>query len=285
VIESPEELAVSRVAGADQLRAFVEGARRNLDDDPWIELSLPLFVRRSTLQENLEALLALRPADERASPEARQFEAVQRAQLQAGAGRNERALAVLGGASPGPSAASAEYRKLLREASAQHALSELQAGRPDKALVLARAEVASRDATLESLVRAGSVLQLLGDWPTVDRAHESLRLRWPAKPEGWLWTGEALVVRARFEEAIPYLRRAAVLDRFQGHAALIAGLLGRALLMTGAIEEGRNELRRSVALWSKQPEVERLLAASPETLLELRRQLELRAATAAHERR
>jgi spermidine synthase len=265
---SPEELANLMVAGPDALARYVAGARRNRDDDPWIEYSLPLFVHKDTRAANLEALLALRDPAEARSPAGVAFASTQWSYLSSTAGR---ALTVLkDGLSAGQSILG-EQRLAVRAASADLAMQLWRAGSGYKAVALAKAEMQHPDASIESLLSAEEALHSDGDWPAVEAITDRLKTAWPGRCEGYLWAGDALVRQARFEEAIPNLERAKALDPFAGYLVSLSRALGRAYVMTGRLDQGRTVLSELLARDPNQKDLLPLLSATPAGLAEMRR--------------
>jgi len=270
-IFSPEELATLVVAGPDALARFVAGARRNRDDDPWIEFSLPLYVHRDTRGENLEALLALRDSAEAVSPRSVAFAATQRNYLAPSAGQGLEILrtGLVDGESP-----LVEHRMAVRESAGELALQLWRAGNGCKARVLAQAEAVHPQATIESLLSAEEVLHAEADWIAVAQVTARLKAGWPDRAEGFLWAGDALARQARFEEAIPDLERAAALDSFGGFSLSLLRALGRAYMLTGREELGRAVLTNLLARDPSQKDMATLLKASPENLAVMRQDLE-----------
>jgi spermidine synthase len=268
---SPEEVANLMVAGPDALARFAAGARRNRDDDPWIEFSLPLFVHKDTRAQNLEALLALRDPSEAKLPESIALESSQWSYLSSSPGRALENLkfGVVDGSSP-----TREHQMAIRESNASLAMSLWRGGNGCKALALARREAAHPDATVESLLRVEELLHNENDWPWVDRATARLKSEWPDRCEGYLWAGDALVRQARFEEAVPDLERAAALDYFRSYAVSLARALGRAYMMSGRAEKGRAVIRDLLARDPAQTDMQALLAATPAQLADMRKDAE-----------
>lgn len=256
-IDSPEELDAQMVAGPEALARFVAGARRNLDDDPWIEYSLPLFVYQDTRQQNLEALLALREPAAAASPLGRAFEAAQRSYLPMDSGV---ALEGLRASLVDDRSPSLEHALRTREVSVQRAWDHLQAREHDKARALALQEQSHPDATVETLVSAQGVLRALGEHQAVDAINTRMQQQWPERPEGYLWTGDALFERGLYAQAIPHLQRGIAADHLRGFAINALSLLGRAYANTGQLAEGRRFARQSLALDGNQPVLKALLA-------------------------
>ena len=278
LVESPEALMASRLAGPEELRRLVGSVRRIRDDDPWIELSLPQYTHRSPLAENIEALLALRPSGERERPLERAFDAVQRSYLLTLQGRNDLAVALLRSSLVDGRSPLLEHSVRLREASALLAKDEALAGHREAAEALAQAELRHPDATVDGLATLREAFVALQDSPSLDALAERLHREWPDRPEGWLFEGADLVEEGRFEEALPLLERASAIEICPGYRPYSLAYLGRALLMTDRIEPGRDALRRSLALLPAQPQIELLLRASPETLAEVRRSFQKPAA-------
>jgi spermidine synthase len=271
-LESPESVHVTRVAGPAELRAFVGNARRNGDDDPWIELSLTRYLYRGPLVEMLDSLLALRPSAERPQPRVRAFEALQRTY---GTGmRNDDAVRLLVDTLDGGRSPLLEHAMRLRELSAGMALDLARAGRREDALALAKTEIAHADATIESLLTAREALDVLRVEAGIDAVDDRIIGQWPDRPEGNYFSGQKLIRRARFAEAIPRLERAAGMPGYPGYEPLALGALGTALLMNGDIERGRITLRRALELNPRQTDLRKLLVASPETLTAVRRSFE-----------
>jgi spermidine synthase len=278
-LESPEAVHVTRVAGPEELRRFVGEARRNRDDDPWIELSLTRYLYRGPLVEMLDSLLALRPAAERQQPRVRAFEALQRTY---GTGmRNEDAVHLLADTLVEGRSPLLEHAMRLRELSAGMALDLARAGRRDDAFALARNEIEHADATIESLLTAREAMDALGMEASIDAVDQRLIGQWPQRPEGHYYAGQKYIRRARFAEAIPHLERAAATPGYPGYEPLALGALGMARLMDGDIDEGRSSLRRALDLNPRQTDLRKLLAASPETLAAVRRSFESEAAAPA----
>lgn len=271
-LESPEAVHVTRVAGPDELRRFVGDARRNRDDDPWIELSLTRYLYRGPLVEMLDSLLALRPSAERQQPHVRAFEALQRTY---GTGmRNEDAVRLLVDTLDGGRSPLLEHAMRLRELSAGMALDLAGAGRREDAFALARSEIAHADATIESLLTAREALDVLHVEAGIDAVDGRIIGQWPERPEGPYYSGQKFIRRARFAQAIPHLERAAATRGYPGYEPLALGALGTALLMNGDIERGRTNLRRALELNPRQTDLRKLLVASPETLAAVRRSFE-----------
>jgi spermidine synthase len=264
---SPEDLANLMIAGPDALARFATGARRNRDDDPWIEFSLPLFVYKDTRAANLEALLALRDPDEAKLPESAALAAVQWNYVSSSPGRalENLKLGLVDGESP-----TREHRMAIREASASLAMSLWRGGNGCKALALARREAGNPDATVDSLLRVEELLHNENDWPWVDRVTTRLKSEWPDRCEGYLWAGDALVRQARFDEAVPDLERASALDYFRGYAVSLSRALGRAYMMSGRIEKGRAVIRQLLARDPGQSDMRALLTATPAQLADMR---------------
>jgi spermidine synthase len=265
---SPEELNNIMIAGPDALARFVAGARRNHDDDPWIEFSLPLYVHKDTRADNLEALLALRDPHEARSPLGVAFAATQWSYLAPTAGR---ALTTLQGGLQQGQALLGEQRLAVREASAGLAMQLWRAGNGCKAVALARTEAERPEASIDSLLSAEEVFHNDGDWAAVAAITERLKREWPDRPEGFIWAGDALLRQARFEEAARELERAAALDPFGGHAVPLRRALGRAYLMSGHITKGRALLTELLARDSSQKEMAALISQTPEQLAGMRR--------------
>jgi spermidine synthase len=277
---SPEELANIMIAGPDALARYVAGARRNRDDDPWIEFSLPLYVHKDTRGDNLEALLRLRDATEVESPLGIALASTLWSYLVPMAGE---ALTTLRAGLHDGAMVLGEQRMAVREASAELAMQLWRAGSGWKAVLLARTEAQNPDATIESLLIAEEVLHDEGDWPAVAAVTTRLQRQWPNRPEGYLWAGDALVRQARFDEAVPVLERAAALDPFRGYAISLMRALGRAYLMTGQIEKGRVVLTDLLARDPSQQDMRPLLSATPAQLSENRREAERQQAQRARE--
>jgi tetratricopeptide (TPR) repeat protein len=272
---SPEELANIMVAGPDALARYVSGARRNRDDDPWIEYSLPLFVHKDTRADNLEALLALRDPALARSPAGVAFASTQWSYLSPTAGR---ALTVLEDGLAGGQSVLGEQRMAVRSSSAELALQLWRAGSGCKAVALAKAEMRHPDASIDSLLAAEETLHSDGDWPAVEALTDRLKKDWPNRCEGFLWAGDALVRQARFEEAIPDLERAKALDPFAGYLVSLSRALGRAYMMTGRFEQGRAVLSDLLARDPSQKDMLALLSATPAELTEMRRSEEVQQA-------
>jgi spermidine synthase len=270
-IFSPEDLDNLMVAGPDALAGFVKGARRNRDDDPWIEFSLPLFVHKETSVDNTETVLGLREAEEGKQPGFIALKSAQWNYLSSSPGRGLENLRVglVDGKSP-----TREHQMAVRETSANLALALWRGGNGCKALTLARTEAVHPDATSESLIHAEELLHNENDWPSVDGVNARLMSEWPDRCEGYLWAGDALVRRARFDEAIPLLERAAALDRFRGYAVNVGRALGRAYLMVGRIEQGRAVIRDLLARDPAQTDMKSLLADTPAQLVNMRKEAE-----------
>jgi spermidine synthase len=268
---SPEELANIMVAGPDALARYVAGARRNRDDDPWIEFSLPLFVHKDTRGDNLETLLALRDPAQAQSPLGVALASTLWSYLTPTAGR---ALAVLHDGLHDGQAVLAEQRMAIRESSAELALQLWRAGSGCKSLALARAEAENPDATIESLLSAEEVFHNDGDWAAVTQVTDRLKKQWSDRPEGYLWAGDALVRQARFDEAVPELERAAALDPFRGYAVSLLRGLSRAYLMTGQSEKGRAALAELLTRDASQTDMASMLSATPAQLSDMRREAE-----------
>lgn len=264
---SPEELNNIMIAGPDALARFVAGARRNHDDDPWIEFSLPLWVHKDTRADNLRALLALRDPEQARSPLGVAFAATQWSYLAPTAGR---ALTTLQEGLADGRALLGEQRMAIREASADLAMQLWRAGSGCRAVALARTEADRPDASIESLLTAEEVFHNDGDWTAVAAITERLKRQWPTRPEGFIWAGDALLRQARFEEAAHELERAAPLDPFGGNAVPLRRALGRAYLMIGQITKGRALVADLLARDSSQKEMASLLASTPEQLAALR---------------
>jgi spermidine synthase len=270
-LSSPEELNNIMIAGPDALARFVAGARRNHDDDPWIEFSLPLYVHKDTRADNLRTLLALREPEETRSPFGVAFAATQWSYLEPTAGR---ALSTLReGLQEGRSVLS-EQRLAIREASAELAMQLWRAGSGCKAVALARTEAESPDASIESLLAAEEVFHSDGDWAAVVAITDRLKRQWPNRPEGYIWAGDALLRQARFEEAAHELEHASLLDPFGGNAVPLLRALGRAYLMTGRIAKGRALVADLLARDSSQKEMASLMSNTPAQLADIRRDYE-----------
>jgi spermidine synthase len=255
-IGSPEELDAQVVAGPEALARFVAGARRNLDDDPWIEYSLPLLVYKDTRLQNLEALLALRDPAAAAAPLGRAFEAAQRSYI---GGNTRLALEQLRATLTGGKSPSLEHALRLREISVQRAWEHQRYNDQNQARTLALEESVHPDATLETLVSAQEVLRKVGERAAVDAVNDRMKRQWPDRPEGYLWTGDALFFREQYAEAIPELERGIAADHLRGFAINALALLGRAYAMTGRMEEGRRFARQSLALDDNQPILKQLV--------------------------
>lgn len=270
-LSSPEELANLMIAGPDALARYVAGARRNRDDDPWIELSLPLYVHKDTRGANLETLLALRDEDEAKSPLGVAFADTQRSYL---AGAPGRALARLREGLYDGQAVLTEQAMAMREASAELAMQLWRAGAGCKAVALARAEADNPGANIESLALAEEVFHSDGDWAAVKTVTARMMREWPDRPEGYLWAGDALVRQARFEDAVPFLERATVLDPFGGYAISSLRALGRAYVMSGQIDKGRAAVADLLARDASQKDMASLLSATAAEIAGMRREYE-----------
>jgi len=270
-IFSPEDLDNLMVAGPDALAGFVKDARRNRDDDPWIEFSLPLFVHKETSVDNTGTVLGFREAEEAKQPGFIALKSAQWSYLSSSPGRGLENLraGLVDGKSP-----TREHQMAIRETSANLALSLWRGGNGCKALTLARTETLHPNATAESLLHAEEILYNENDWPSVDSVNARLMSEWPDRCEGYLWAGDALVRRARFDEAVPPLERAAALDPFRGSAVNVGRALGRAYLMVGRIEEGRTVIRDLLVRDSAQTDMKGLLAATPAQLVNMRKEAE-----------
>lgn len=277
LLESPEALLASRVAGPEELRRFVGDVRRIRDDDPWIELTLPQYTHASPLAANIEALIALRPEDEK-DDVTRAFDAVQRSYLLTLSGRDDLAVALLRSTLVAGRSPLLEHSVALRDACARLARDLAKTGRRAEAAGLARAELRDEDATVESLTTLRDAFLELSDTESLEALADRLARQWPDRPEGDLFRGVDLVEDARFAEAVPPLQRAAAIEKCPGYRPYSLSYLGRALLMTGQIEAGREALRRSLLQLPNQPEIAKLLRASPEVLAEVRRSFEARPA-------
>jgi spermidine synthase len=268
---SPEELANIMIAGPDALARFVAGARRNHDDDPWIEFSLPLYVHKDTRADNLAALLALREPNEARSPFGVALAATQWSYLEPTAGR---ALVRLREGLQDGRAVLGEQRLAVREASAELAMQLWRAGSGCKAVALAHSEADSPDASIESLLSTEEVFHSDGDWTAVAAITDRMKRQWPRRPEGYLWAGDALLRQARFAEATSELERALTLDPFGGYIMSSLRALSRAYLMTGQITKGRALLADMLARDGSQRDMVPLLSAAPEQLANMRRDSE-----------
>jgi predicted membrane-bound spermidine synthase len=262
LIDSPEILAVSRVAGPDDLRRLTRGARRIRDDDPWIELTLPRFLYRNPLAQNILDLMSLR-SEQAARPElVSPFEAVQRAHLFSKAGRYDLALKLLEAALDHGRPLFLEHGVALREASANLAILLLAQGRREEAVERARREALHPEATVDSLSRAWEVALQADEAAILDAIEGRLRERWPDRPEGHLYTAHRLIAQDRFPEALAEALRAARMADYPGYVPKALGLAGRARI-------GMLDGAGGLAL------VEQALALNPhqDDLLELRRTL------------
>src|SRR5262249_30731991 len=164
---------------------------------------------------------------------------------------------------------SLEHAARLREVSALFARELLRAGSAELALARAALELEHQDATATSLLTVGDLFRRARSWEQLERTAARLVAAFPARPEGFIMAADALSARWRFAEALPHLERARAADRYHGFEWVTAAMLGRAQLMTGDLENGRNNLRRSLALRPNQPQLEALLAASPDELRQI----------------
>jgi spermidine synthase len=261
-IESPEALAVSRVAGPHELRRYVGSARRHHDDDPWIELSLARYLYNAPLPAIVSSLLKLRPPEQARLPMVRAFDALQRSHTARLWQAGELAVKVLRETLVDGRSPLLEHALELREASARLARAMYGAGRTAEALALARAEAVEQDATPASLLDCREVLWGAKQYALLDALDARLVAQWPDRPEGHYATGQDLFERGRIGEAIVSLERVAAMDAYPGYQPPALALLGRAYLQSGDLEKGRAALRRSIELQPEQPIVRGLLAAA-----------------------
>lgn len=264
-IESPEALAVSRVAGPEELARFARGARLVRDDDPWIELSLPRFLYQFPLDRNILDLLQLRsgpsPTPELVAP----FEAVMRAHLLASSRRYDLAVAALEATLVAGRSPLLEHGIVLREASANEAEQLLKLGRRSDAVARVRQEALHADATVESLVEAWEVASQ-ADEPALEASIEGrLRERWPDRPEGYYYAAYRLLAEDRFQDVFALATRAAQMTDYPGYAPMALGLAGRARFALGDRAGGLALVDQALALKPDQPdlvELKRAVAAA-----------------------
>jgi hypothetical protein len=264
-VESPEVLAVSRVAGPEELERYARGARLVRDDDPWIELSLPRFLYQFPLDRNIVDLLRLRsgpsPTPELVAP----FEAVLRAHLLVSGQRYDLAVAALEATLVGGRSPFLEHSVVLREASAKQAEQLLKLGHRPEAIALARQEALHADATVESLVESWQVASQ-ADEPALQASIEDrLRQSWPDRPEGYYYSAYRLVAEDRFEDVLANAMRAAQMSDYPGYVPMALGLAGRARIGLGDRAGGGALVEQALRLKPDQPdliELRRALAAA-----------------------
>jgi spermidine synthase len=261
LVESPEVLAVSRVAGPEDIKRYAQGARLVRDDDPWIELTLPRYLYRSPLDRNILDLLALRseagPVPELVAP----FDVVQRAYLLSDAHQYAIAVKALEATLVGGRSPFLEHSVALREASANLAGQLLRDGDRPAALERLRVESAHPEATLDSLVRSWEVALEADERATLETIEGRLRERWPARPEGYLYAAHRLVSEDRFEEALAHAMRAAQMTEYPGYVPKALGLAGRARIGLGDGAGGLALVQQSLALNPDQQDLQELRRA------------------------
>jgi spermidine synthase len=248
LIESPEVLAVSRVAGPDDLRRYAGGARLVRDDDPWIELTLPRYLYRYPLDGNIGDLMRLRtekaPDPELVAP----FDAVQRAHLLTSSGENALAVKALESTLVLGRSPFLEHSALLRLASASLVGGLARQGQRPAAVERLRAEAAHPEATLDSLVRSWEMAMEIGERQVPEGIEGRLRERWPDRPEGHYLAAYRLIEEDRFDEVFTHAMRAAQMTDYPGYVPKALGLAGRARVGLGDVAGGLVLVQQALAL-------------------------------------
>jgi spermidine synthase len=259
VIESPEVLAVSRVAGPEDLKRYAAGARLVRDDDPWIELTLPKYLYRSPLDQNILDLMSLR-SEPAASPHlVAPFEAVQRAHLLATTHhRYDMAVQLLEATLESGRSPFLEHSVMLREASASLAAELLRQGRRAEAIERARAEALHPDATMDSLFSAWQVATGAEQRDVAEGIEARMREQWPDRPEGRVYAAHRLVGEDRYPEALAYALQAARMEAYPGFVPQALGLAGRARIGMGDARGGLLLVQQALALNPEQDDLQRL---------------------------
>ncbi len=258
LIESPEVLAVSRVAGPDDLKRYAQGARLVRDDDPWIELTLPGFLYRSPVDRNIVDLLSLRSAPGPSPHLVAPFDAVQRAYLLSSSHQYDLAVKLLEATLVAGRSPFLEHAVALREASANLAGQLLKEGRREAAVERVRQEATYPEATPDSLSRAWEVALEADERAVLETIESRLRERWPDRPEGHLYAAHRLVAEDRFEESFAHAMRAAQMSDYPGYVPKALGLGGRARIGLGDLAGGLALVQQALALNPDQPDLQEL---------------------------
>jgi tetratricopeptide (TPR) repeat protein len=248
LIESPEALAVSRVAGPEDLKGFARGSRLVRDDDPWIELTLPRYLYQSPLDRNIVDLLRLRSGTA-ATPElVAPFASVQQAYLLSSGHRYDMAVKLLESTLVGGRSPLLEHSVALREASANLALQLIEQGHQAEAVERARQESLHPEATVDSLVLAWQVAERAGDRALLETIETRLCERWPDRPEGYLHSAHRLISEDRFQAALAQAVKAAGMTDYPGYVPKALGLAGRAQIGLGDPAVGLALVQQALAL-------------------------------------
>ncbi len=248
LVDSPEALAVSRVAGPDDLKRFAQGSRLVRDDDPWIELTLPRYLYTYPLYLNIEDLLRLRseaaPNPELVAP----FDAVQRAHLLTSSHQFDLAVKVLESTLVRGRSPFLEHGVSLRLASASLAGQLVKQGQRPAGVERLRLEATHPEATVDSLVRSWEVALEIDERQILEGIEGRLRERWPDRPEGYYLAAYRLMDEDRFDEVFTYSMRAAQMTDFPGYVPKALGLGGRARIGLGDTAGGLALVQEALAL-------------------------------------
>ena len=261
LIETPEELAALWVADGAALASFSDGWRRNRDDDPWIELTLPGLKYENTVPANLSDLLALRDRLAAQAPLALVQAKILASYVGIRQRRHREALALLQSVAAEGLPRTLEVRVIERETSAHLATDDLDAGRHDAAGERAQAEAAHPEATLRSLYTAAEVLSKLRRWQPFDAVAARILREYPQQPEGFLLRAQSELAAGRYDEAARTLEAGLHIDRYESYTWFSLSLLGRVHLAQGRFDDGLDALHRSLERRPAQPSAHALLQA------------------------